>query len=120
MEFGAFKETELGDVKHKTFFAWLPVTIHGQTRWLETITVKYMIGFNGFGNYSWFKEAFVNTSILRKEGMSDLDYIRLLVSHKINRKRDIMKDKLQELGSYKISELDPSKYSEYIDFLEKL
>ena len=40
------KLEKLKDIKQKTFFAWLPVTIKGQTRWLETVTVKgyYFVG----------------------------------------------------------------------------
>ncbi len=33
-------EPELGDIRHKTWFAWWPVTIEKECRWLEWVTVE--------------------------------------------------------------------------------
>ena len=34
------------DKKHKEVFAWLPITVNGQTRWLEKVKIKgyYYVG----------------------------------------------------------------------------
>lgn len=31
--------------KTKTKFLWLPITIHGETRWLETATIEYRVNY---------------------------------------------------------------------------
>lgn len=40
------KFKDVKDIKEKTFFAWRPVTLRGETRWLETVTVTgcYFVG----------------------------------------------------------------------------
>lgn len=34
------KPTEHGDERVRTFFAWLPYSVNGEVRWMETITVR--------------------------------------------------------------------------------
>lgn len=49
--------------KQKTKFLWLPVTIYGETRWLETATIGYKVKKNDtlFGiEYSWEPWEFIN------------------------------------------------------------
>jgi hypothetical protein len=44
--------------KHKTKFLWFPVTIHGETRWLETATITYRVkkDWGAFlGDYYYWK-----------------------------------------------------------------
>ena len=31
-----------GDVKYETYFAWMPITIGYERRWLEEVTIKYI------------------------------------------------------------------------------
>ena len=44
------KEKEMIDAywdnkrKYKTKFLWWPITIDGETRWLETATIEYRVG----------------------------------------------------------------------------
>ena len=46
------KEKEMIDAywnnkrKIKTKFLWWPITIDGETRWLETATIKYAVGYD--------------------------------------------------------------------------
>ena len=57
------KEKELRDNyikstrKTKTKFLWLPLTIYGETRWLETATIEYRVeyedGLMSGRNYYW-------------------------------------------------------------------
>lgn len=37
-----------GTVSSESWFAWLPVTIDGETRWLERVTVEYVWGMGNF------------------------------------------------------------------------
>lgn len=50
-------------MKRKTKFLWLPVTIDGETRWLETATIDYKVGrlvgvFDVY--FSWEPYCFIN------------------------------------------------------------
>lgn len=49
--------------KQKTRFLWLPVTIDGETRWLETATIEYKVKKSdtlcGI-KYSWEPWEFIN------------------------------------------------------------
>jgi hypothetical protein len=38
------KQFVSGDTKRVTRFLWWPVTINGETRWLERVTVEYTYG----------------------------------------------------------------------------
>jgi len=48
-------------VINRTFFAFFPITVDGETRWLETVTIK---GYWWLGKYSniwwWESQSFVN------------------------------------------------------------
>jgi len=50
--------------KIKTKFLWLPITIYGETRWLETATVEYRVdyedGILGGRCYYWKPFNFIN------------------------------------------------------------
>lgn len=53
------------DNKQETKFLWLPLTIDGETRWLETATIKYRVNFESniiFSGreYYWKPYAFKN------------------------------------------------------------
>jgi hypothetical protein len=50
--------------KTKTKFLWLPITIYGETRWLETATIEYRVdyedGILSGRNYYWKPCNFIN------------------------------------------------------------
>lgn len=52
------KEPELGDYKTIKKFAWLPITINYETRWLEEVEYikeyKQLLAFDDCGSYSYF------------------------------------------------------------------
>jgi hypothetical protein len=63
------KEKELRDAyfnnttKRKTKYLWYPITIDGETRWLETATIDYTVKklVGGFDVYfSWEPYCFIN------------------------------------------------------------
>ena len=64
------KEKELRDDyikstrKTKTKFLWLPLTIYGETRWLETATIEYRVvsedGLLSGKNYYWAPFNFID------------------------------------------------------------
>ncbi|MGU9269768.1 hypothetical protein ACV3Z5_13800 [Clostridium perfringens] len=51
-----WKEPSVGDTRIKKYFAILPVTIKGETRWLEMVKVR-----ERFGRYlCWYDEEFID------------------------------------------------------------
>lgn len=46
MRFGK-KFEDYQNINHKTVFAWLPIRLNGEVRWLETVTMEgyYYIGW---------------------------------------------------------------------------
>jgi hypothetical protein len=50
--------------KTKTKFLWLPITIYGETRWLETATMEYRVtyedGLLSGRNYYWEPSNFID------------------------------------------------------------
>lgn len=51
--------------KTKTKFLWLPLTIDGETRWLEKATIEYVVTYNtnltsDGRNYYWVPWRFIN------------------------------------------------------------
>jgi hypothetical protein len=58
-----FKRKDYSKIKEKTYFAWFPVTINCETRWLEMVTVKgYYFTEFVFGNWIFLEESFVDKS----------------------------------------------------------
>lgn len=54
-------EPSHGDIRCKSYFAWLPVTIDLQTRWLEKVTVKQKYFATTYAPYiigSWINICF--------------------------------------------------------------
>jgi hypothetical protein len=51
-----------GALKTESWFAWYPVNIGRETRWLEFVTVefKYWEGYGSFAEPEWFMERFIN------------------------------------------------------------
>lgn len=49
-----------------------------------------------------------------------IEDVRGMLAEKVNEHRDVIKQKLNELGAPSITKLDPAKYDEMYNFLESL
>lgn len=49
-----------------------------------------------------------------------IEDVRAMLAKKVNEHRDVIKQKLSELGSPSVTKLDPAKYDEMFNFLESL
>lgn len=50
----------------------------------------------------------------------DIEDVRGMLAKKVNEHRDVIKQKLNELGAPSVTRLDPAKYDEMYNFLESL
>lgn len=49
-----------------------------------------------------------------------IEDVRAMLAKKVNEHRDVIKQKLNELGTPSVTKLDPAKYDEMFNFLESL
>ena len=49
-----------------------------------------------------------------------IEDVRAMLAKKVNEHRDVIKQKLNELGAPSVTKLDPAKYDEMFNFLESL
>lgn len=49
-----------------------------------------------------------------------IEDVRKMLANKVNEHRDVIKQKLNELGAPSVTKLDPTKYDEMYNFLESL
>lgn len=49
-----------------------------------------------------------------------IEDVRAMLAKKVNEHRDVIKQKLNELGASSVTKLDPAKYDEMYNFLESL
>ena len=49
-----------------------------------------------------------------------IEDVRRMLAKKVNEHRDVIKQKLNELGAPSVTKLDPAKYDEMYNFLESL
>lgn len=49
-----------------------------------------------------------------------IEDVRTMLAKKVNEHRDVIKQKLNELGAPSVTKLDPAKYDEMFNFLESL
>lgn len=49
-----------------------------------------------------------------------IEDVRAMLAKKVNEHRDVIKQKLNELGAPSVTKLDPAKYDEMYNFLESL
>lgn len=49
-----------------------------------------------------------------------IEDVRAMLAKKVNEHRDVIKQKLDELGAPSVTKLDPAKYDEMFNFLESL
>ena len=62
MRFKNWYPATVGDKRTEWWFAWFPVKLNGETRWLEIVEVEYEYRFDGRGfspKNSWQKNRFV-------------------------------------------------------------
>jgi len=55
--------------KYKTKFLWFPVTIDGETRWLETATIEYRVNRDRgvfYDSYYWTPWRFIDEELKNK------------------------------------------------------
>lgn len=50
----------LYDVKIKTKFLLFPKTLNRETRWLETVRIKYIFLYGVYAEKKWFEDSFVD------------------------------------------------------------
>ena len=50
----------LGSAKTKAKFLWFPITILGETRWLERVIIEYQYLSYGIDDVRWYPTKFVN------------------------------------------------------------
>lgn len=50
----------------------------------------------------------------------NIEDVRAMLAKKVNEHRDVIKQKLNELGAPSVTKLDPAKYDEMFNFLESL
>lgn len=55
-----------GEEKIVKKFAFFPITIHDETRWLETVTIKYR--YYTASSYLWDKGCWLPVKFVDKEG----------------------------------------------------
>lgn len=54
-----FRVHKKGERKTVTKFAWFPICISGEIRWLEKVTYIAQWIPNSYGKYHWHKESFL-------------------------------------------------------------
>lgn len=56
--------------KIKTKFLWWPVSIDGETRWLETATIQYRVLTENFYDYYWSPINFIDNETTTNKSTS--------------------------------------------------
>ena len=62
MRFKNWYPATVGDKRVECYFAWFPVKLNGETKWLERVSVEYEDRYGGMGftpKTSWRKNRFV-------------------------------------------------------------
>lgn len=55
-----------------------------------------------------------------KSKPKSIEDVRMMLAKKVNEHRDVIKQKLNELGAPSVTKLDPAKYDEMFNFLDSL
>lgn len=55
-----------------------------------------------------------------KSKPKSIEDVRMMLAKKVNEHRDVIKQKLNDLGAPSVTKLDPAKYDEMFNFLESL
>jgi len=107
MRFGK-KRGEI-DKTQKTFFAWLPVTIELETRWLEKVTVRgRYLGTHFTGNIRWVNEEFIDYKVMEPHKPEPEENWE---NRQFEEQRDAMFESWQKKENIKHKNCEPHRWS---------
>ena len=95
---------------------------------METIKISVEVSVNLSENTQKFLTSLFGNAIApsapaapaASSASKSIEDVRGMLAKKVNEHRDVIKQKLNELGAPSITKLDPAKYDEMYNFLESL
>ena len=95
---------------------------------METIKISVEVSVNLSENTQKFLTSLFGNAIApsapaapaASSASKSIEDVRGMLAKKVNEHRDVIKQKLNELGAPSVTKLDPTKYDEMYNFLESL
>ena len=95
---------------------------------METIKISVEVSVNLSENTQKFLTSLFGNAIApsapaapaASSASKSIEDVRGMLAKKVNEHRDVIKQKLNELGAPSVTKLDPAKYDEMFNFLESL
>jgi len=95
---------------------------------METIKISVEVSVNLSENTQKFLTSLFGNAIApsapaapaASSASKSIEDVRGMLAKKVNEHRDVIKQKLNELGAPSVTKLDPAKYDEMYNFLESL
>lgn len=95
---------------------------------METIKISVEVSVNLSENTQNFIKSLFGNAIApsapaapaASSASKSIEDVRGMLAKKVNEHRDVIKQKLNELGAPSVTKLDPAKYDEMYNFLESL
>ena len=95
---------------------------------METIKISVEVSVNLSENTQKFLTSLFGNAIapsapaaqVASSASKSIEDVRGMLAKKVNEHRDVIKQKLNELGAPSVTKLDPAKYDEMYNFLESL
>ena len=95
---------------------------------METIKISVEVSVNLSENTQKFLTSLFGNAIApsapaapaASSASKSIEDVRAMLAKKVNEHRDVIKQKLNELGAPSVTKLDPAKYDEMFNFLESL
>ena len=95
---------------------------------METIKISVEVSVNLSENTQKFLTSLLGNAIApsapaapaASSASKSIEDVRGMLAKKVNEHRDVIKQKLNELGAPSVTKLDPAKYDEMYNFLESL
>ena len=95
---------------------------------METIKISVEVSVNLSENTQKFLTSLFGNAIApsapaapaASSASKSIEDVRGMLAKKVNEHRDVIKQKLNELGAPSVTKLDPAKYDEMYNFLEPL
>ena len=90
---------------------------------METIKISVEVSVNLSENTQNFIKSLFNAAPATKPAApasKSIEDVRKMLAQKVNENRDVIKQKLNELGAPSVTKLDPAKYDEMYNFLAEL
>jgi len=95
---------------------------------METIKISVEVSVNLSENTQKFLTSLFSNAIApsapaapaASSASKSIEDVRGMLAKKVNEHRDVIKQKLNELGAPSVTKLDPAKYDEMYNFLESL